>query len=356
MKFGWLAILALTAVSQSLVAADTSYVWNLPKGFPRPRVPVDNPMSASKVELGRHLFYDTRLSANGKSSCSTCHQQSLAFTDGRPVAVGTTGQKHPRGSMSLVNVAYSAVLTWSNPGMTRLEFQALVPMFGEHPLELGLHRDDHTSALLQADHEYQKLFREAFPSEAKPYSFDNVTKALASFERSIVSVNSPYDHYHFGGDDTAVSESAKHGEVLFFSQPLSCFRCHGGFNFSDNTASAGHEVSDLEFHNNGLYKAYLPPNLGIAEFTGNPKDVGKFKAPTLRNIAVTAPYMHDGSIPSLEAVVDHYAAAGHDNPLKDQLIGGFRLSAQDKNDLINFLKSLTDDVVLHDPRFSNPWR
>ncbi len=355
------------------VQAGEAYAWNLPKGFPKPNVPLDNPMTAAKVELGRYLFYDARMSVNGKASCATCHQQELAFTDGRAVGIGATGEPHSRGAMSLVNVAYSAVLTWSNPRMKLLEEQALVPMFGEHPVELGLREGDGFVPMLRSDPRYRELFAKAFPAEGDPFSIKNVTRALACFERSIISARSPYDRYHYGGDDGAIPESAKRGEILFFSQPLSCFRCHGGFNFSDTTVWEGRAGREVEFHNTGLYNlsgplSYPAPNVGIYEFTESPRDIGKFKAPTLRNIAITRPYMHDGSIATLEGVLDHYAAggrtiasganagAGHDNPNKDSLIGGFQLSAQDRADLIAFLESLTDDAVLHDSRFANPWQ
>jgi len=344
-------------------AAEPAYQWNLPKGFPTPYVPADNPMSYAKVELGRYLFYDTRMSVNGKTSCAGCHKQELAFTDGRPVGLGTTGESHSRGAMSLVNVAWSGALTWSNPEMRSLEKQALVPMFGEHPVELGLREGDGFLPLLRSDKTYIALFARAFPGEADPFSIANVTKALASFERSIVSARSPYDRYHYQGDDSAVSDPAKRGEIQFFNQHLSCFRCHGGFNFTDSTVSAQNPERPVEFHNTGLYNlpgllSYPPPNAGIYEFTKAPPDVGKFKAPTLRNIALTAPYMHDGSISTLDAVIDHYAAGGRngrDNPNKDPLIGGFTISSQDRADLIEFLKSLTDDELIHDPRFANPW-
>jgi cytochrome c peroxidase len=190
----------------------------------------------------------------------------------------------------------------------------------------------------------------------------NGTKALASFERNIVSARSPYDRYHYDRDDSAVSDSAKRGEIQFFDQRLSCFRCHGGFNFTDSTVSDRNPNRPIEFHNTGLYNlpgllSYPTPNLGIYEFTRLPADVGKFKAPTLRNIALTAPYMHDGSIATLEGVLDHYAAGGRNghNPNKDPLIGGFTLSPRDRDDLIAFLNSLTDDEVIYDPRFANPW-
>jgi cytochrome c peroxidase len=356
-------------------------VWNLPRNFPQPRVPASNPMSEAKAELGRYLFYDTRLSGNNTQSCATCHEQERAFTDGRAQVVGSTGEVHPRGSMSLVNVAYAAVLTWANPSLTRLEDQALVPMFGTHPVELGLPKDDAVLlARLRAESRYQALFRQAFGDDGDPFSLDHVTQALATFERTIISARSPYDRYHNERDDAAISAAARRGETLFFSQPLSCFRCHGGFTFSGAVDFEGRR-EDLDgrgdghvgFHNTGLYNvagalSYPPPNTGIYEFTRRAEDVGKFKAPTLRNIAVTAPYMHDGSIGTLEDVLAHYAAGGrtiatgpdqgigHDNPNKSPTVRGFPLSPEQRDDLIAFLRALTDESVLHDPRFSNPWR
>ena len=365
-------ILVISLSVTAFAAEPETYSWNLPKGFPTPLVPADNPMSAAKVELGRFLFYDTRMSVNGKSSCANCHQQKLAFTDGRAASLGATGQSHSRSAMSLVNVAYAAALTWSNPQLKKLEDQALVPMLGDHPVELGLREGDGFLPMLRSEAKYKQLFDRAFPGDRDPFTIANVTKAIACFERSIVSARSPYDRYHYYRDDAAVSDSAKRGEVLFFNQHLSCFRCHGGFDFSDATVSDRNPDRRIEFHNTGLYNVSGPlnfpaPNLGIYEYTKVPSDIGKFKTPTLRNIVVTAPYMHDGSAPTLEAVLDHYSVggrsiqdgpnrgAGHDNPNKDPLIGGFTLSRQDRVDLIAFLQSLTDEELLHDQRFANPW-
>jgi cytochrome c peroxidase len=190
-------VLGLASVA-GLMAAD--FDWNLPKGFPRPAVPADNPMSAAKIELGRDLFYDKRMSVNGKESCGSCHRQELAFTDGRAHAQGTTGQLHPRGAMSLVNVAYAQSLTWANPSLTSLEEQALTPMLGEEPIELGLkgHEREFLN-VLRRDAAYRKLFPEAFPGERDPYDLSHVTKAIAAFERTIVSMRSPYDRYRWGG-------------------------------------------------------------------------------------------------------------------------------------------------------------
>jgi cytochrome c peroxidase len=352
---------------------NSGYRWELPKGFPKPRIPADNPMTAAKVRLGRYLFYDKRMSINGTESCATCHRQKLAFTDGKPQAVGATGQLHPRGAMSLVNVAYGSVLTWSNPNEHSLENQALTPMFGDHPVELGLTRtDDAFTQMLRSDAVYREMFPAAFTSESDAFTIANVTKAIATFERTVISAGSVYDRYHYGGDDQAVSDSAKRGEALFFSQSLSCFRCHGGFNFSDATDFEGRSGGEVQYHNTGLYNlagtlSYPVPNVGIYEYTLRPGDVGKFKAPTLRNIALTAPYMHDGSAKTLDVVLDHYSAGGRTivdsayagegfhNPNKDPLIRGFKLSVQERTDLIAFLESLTDEEVIHDQRFGNPW-
>lgn len=375
----WLAASTVTSLLMSAVSILTAapgidaggYTWALPEGVPPPPVPADNPMSIAKVELGRHLFYDTRLSANGTQSCGTCHQQALAFTDGKARSVGSTGEVHPRGSMSLANVAYQGVLTWANPTLKYLEDQALMPMYGEHPVELGLSRSDAWIDQLKRDTMYQRLFPAAFPDAPSPVTRDNAVRAIASFERSIVSMRAPYDRYHFDRDDSAVSAAVRRGERLFHSQPLSCFRCHGGTMFAGATSFMG-RMARPEFHNTGLYNlagavSYPSPNTGVYEVTRQPADMGKFKAPTLRNIARTAPYMHDGSVATLADVIAHYAAGGRtitdgpnrgigrDNPNKSETVRGFAITSAERDDLIAFLESLTDEAVLHDPRFANPW-
>jgi cytochrome c peroxidase len=339
-------IFALLSLS---VGGGKVYRWDLPQGFPPPPVPSSNPMSAAKVRLGRYLFYDTRLSVNGSQSCASCHQQKQAFTDGRSVGVGATGQSHSRSAMSLVNVAYSAVLTWSNPNMRSLEDQAMIPLFGEHPVELGMHgREQELLARLRGVAMYRELFPQAFPGVRDSFSVVNVARALACFERTIISARSAYDRYHTGGEPDAISEAAKRGEADFFTDyEGSCFRCHSGFNFSDAASAL--------FHNTGLYNPYPAPDLGIFEHTHRPEDQGKFKTPTLRNIALTAPYMHDGSIASLEDVIEHYAAGGRTkNPHRDPRMLTIQLTAQNKRDLVAFLRSLTDDDVTRDRRFSKP--
>ena len=348
------------AIAAGLVGAD--FDWNLPKGFPRPTVPADNPMTAAKVELGRYLFYDKRMSMNGKKSCGSCHRQELAFTDGRAHAEGTTGEFHPRGSMSLVNVAYAPLLTWANPALDSLEEQALTPMLGDKPIELGLkgHEQEFLN-VLRHDTLYQRLFAEAFPQTGDIYTLQNAIKAIAAFERTIISMRSPYDRYRWGRDLSAISDSAKRGELLFFSSERGgCFQCHGGWNFSvirfeGNRDRRREDDPRAGFFNTGV-TTYLPPNRGLYEHTQRADDIGKFQAPTLRNIALTAPYMHDGSLSTLEEVVDHYTAGGKmDHPNKSRILRPFHLTDGEKRDLIEFLKSLTDEELLHDPRWSNPW-
>lgn len=350
------------------------FVWALPGWVPRPTVPADNPMTRDKVELGRHLFYDKRLSADNSMSCASCHQQDKAFTDGLSVAEGITGQKGSRSAMSLVNLAYLPVLTWANPNLTALEVQALVPIFGEHPVEMGMAgKEQVLFARLQADPVYQRLFAQAFPDEASRgkdalYSLSTVTKAIASFQRSLLSFDSPYDRYKYGGQTQALSPSALRGEALFFGEKMECYHCHGGFNFTDNIQHSKLPLAEKGFHNTGLYNrdgrgAYPGNNPGIAEFTGDPDDEGKFRTPTLRNIALTAPYMHDGSIPTLEAVIrEHYAQAGRaglgpngPSPMRSSLIAGFEVSDQEVADLVAFLNSLTDKTFIQNPRHADPW-
>lgn len=351
-------------------APDATWTWQLPTGFPDPRVPEDNPMSSAKVALGRHLFYDTALSANGTQACATCHQQQHAFTDGRAHAVGSTGELHHRGSMTLANVAYASRLTWASHLANRLEKQALIPMFGDAPIELGLPDESVLVGRLQQTPRYPPLFAEAYPHETQPISIRNVTHAIAAFERTLISGNSPYDRYT-RGDAQALSPSAKRGMTLFFSERLECFHCHGGFTFTDSIDHAALPEPERAFHNTGLYNldgagAYPESDRGMYDLTADPADMGRFKAPTLRNIAVTAPYMHDGSIATLAGVIDHYAAGGRkieqgtnagdgsESPLKDKFLVGFLLTAAEHADLIAFLESLTDRDFLNDPRFAAP--
>ena len=359
--------------SGSGTTGEPGWEWALPEGFPEPYVPPDNPMSAAKVELGRHLFYDTRMSGSGTYACATCHLQELAFTDGRVTAVGETGQIHRRNSMSLANVAYNASLTWAHPFLTELERQALVPMFGDNPIELGLDSEAELVANLAVEPLYADLFAAAFPDEAEPLTAPNVVYALSAFQRTLISGRSAFDRWFYDGDDDAVDEAAKRGYQLFNSHPAECFHCHVNFNFTDTAYYEGASSWDVRFHNTGLYNvdgegAYPAIDTGLVEITMVPGDMGHFRVPTLRNIAVTAPYMHDGSIATLGEVLDHYAAGGRtiadgpnagigsESPLRSSFVPGFELDAQDRADLLAFLASLTDDAFLTDPALADPWQ
>ena len=349
--------------------AATVYRWDKPDWVPDPVVPKDNPMSAAKAELGRHLFYDTRLSLNRKMACASCHQQDKAFTDGKALSPGVNGADGVRSAMMLANVAYLPVLTWANPNQKQLERQMLNPMFGNNPIELGMEgKEQELFARLRADPQYPTMFKKAFPQQKGAINLSTITKAIACFERTLLSFNSPYDHYKYGGDKTAISDAARRGEALFFGEDLECSHCHGGFNFTDNVQHTRMAYPEVGFHNTGLYNVdgkggYRADNHGIREVTGDAADEGKFRTPTLRNVALTAPYMHDGSIPTLREVIrNHYAVKGkavHDgnapSPLRDQFIEGFKISNAETDDLVAFLESLTDAEFVKNPKFSNPF-
>lgn len=353
--------------------ASGAYEWRLPPGFPLPAVPEDNPMTRAKVELGRRLFHDPRLSDNGTYSCATCHRQELAFTDGRARALGSTGQVHPRGSMSLANVAYAATLTWGHPLLSSLERQAQLPMFGDAPVELGLRSQAELEARLAQIPEYAQGFAQAFGDEAPAPTLLQVERALASFQRSLISGRAPFDRWLMEGEEDAIGEAAKRGYALFNTETFECYHCHGGFAFTDHVTSAGEAFPGALYHNTGLYNidgrgAFPAPNTGVASVTEQPMDMGRFKAPTLRNVAVTAPYMHDGSIATLSEVLDHYAAGGRTlsdgpeagvgsaSPMKSIFVRGFRMTDEQRADLLAFLESLTDAEFLTNADHSDPWQ
>lgn len=348
------------------------YAWDLPPGFPIPVVPADNPMTKEKVELGRRIFYDKRLSKNRTQSCASCHRQELAFTDGLPQGVGSTGAMHPRSSMSLANVGYTATLSWANPLLVSLERQAQIPIFGEDPVELGMTSTPDLEERFRSEPLYVELFARAFPGEAAPITLANLLKALASFERTIVSGRSGFDRWSKDGDQSAMSDAAKRGYALFHAEKFECFHCHIDPLFSDHATWVGKPFTDRPYHNTGLYNiggtgAYPTPNTGVEAVTKRPEDMGRFKAPSLRNVALTAPYMHDGSIATLEEVLDHYIAGGrtiasgphagngNQNPYKDPLIVKLTVTPEERSDVIEFLKSLTDNDFLSNPAYADPW-
>lgn len=350
----------------------STWKWDLPKGFPAPRVPKDNPMTREKVALGRFLFYEPKLSGNGTQSCGSCHMQSAAFTDGRAQAVGSTGQVHPRSSMMLGNVAYNATLTWANPSLVSLERQMEVVIFGDRPVEFGVTDRNKRAVLarLTRTPRYRAMFRAAFPAKGA-ITWGNVIKAIASFERTMITGRSRYDRFLNG--TATLDDSERRGATLFFGERAECHHCHSSVNFNDQLVYRGSPNGPRPFHNTGLYNiggtgAFPEPNTGLFSITAKASDMGRFRAPTLRNVGVTAPYMHDGSIATLEEVVAFYAAGGRNitegplagdgraNPFKDPLIAAINLTPQEQQDIVAFLRTLTDRRFLTDPRLSDPFR
>ncbi len=381
-----------TTVAPRLDYSPPVYRGRLPLGFPLPRVPGDNPSTSERELLGRFLFYEQQLSVNQTYSCASCHQQRRAFTDGLPKALGATGESHTLNTMSLVNVAYNATYSWANPTLRALEAQALVPMTNQTPIELGLFGLDAVVVdRLRAIPRYPPLFAAAFPDQPDPISLDNAIKALAVFERSLISADSAYDRFVATGDPEAMSAGARRGMDLFFTERLACSSCHQGFNFSGPVVwHLSPEPSPPLFLNNGSTARHSPardrstrdrsvhdgtvnhnPVLerpmveqGLAQHTRKRQDRGRFRVPTLRNIELTAPYMHDGSIPTLEAVLDHYSSREVQRVLERGRKGlgnrfgratSLTLSSDERADLIAFLHSLTDWTLVENPRFSNPF-
>ncbi len=301
----------------------------IPEGFPKPDIPADNQLTLEGIELGKRLFFDPVLSSDSTVSCASCHQQNKAFTDGLAVSVGVGGKTGFRNAPSLSNLAWHPYF-FREGGSPTLEHQALIPIFDENEM-------DNTVAVvnerLRQIPEYVELARIAYDSEINA---NVIGKALGAYERILISGNAYFDQYQ-RGDVSVLNEAQIRGMELFFDE-LQCASCHTGFNFTN-----------YAFENNGLYETYQDE--GLARLTSQTSDIGKFKTPSLRNVELTAPYMHDGSLANLEEVVEHYDIGGSNHPNKNTMIEALNLSEQQKNDLISFLESLTDETFLNNPEY-----
>jgi cytochrome c peroxidase len=323
------------------------YEWQLPPGFPLPLVPAHNPMSKTKVALGCRLFFERRLSSTGTYSCATCHLPERAFTDGRSHALGATGSATQRGAMTLTNAAYDPAYTWANDRVATLEAQMEQPLFNEHPIEMGLKRGDaHVATTLAQDASYAAAFAASFPDDQRPVTLHNIIKAIAAFERTLISGQSSFDRYVYADDRGALSVEAKQGMALFFSDRAGCAHCHFGVNFSGPIRHRAAPKQAAAFANNGAHDGAKEADRGLMSVTTRKRDLGRFRVPTLRNVELTAPYMHDGRLATLDAVIDHYASAGRSTqgehtPI-DPAIRALDLTAQEKQGLVEFLRSLTD--------------
>ena len=343
----------------------------LPSHFPAPLAPADNPLTAASIDLGRHLFYDTRLSVNDSISCATCHKQEFAFADNLAVSLGATGEPGVLNAPSLGNVIYSQPLTWAHGEIRSIEEQLRGPMFGDSPLEMGM--DGHEAEILQHlrdEERYEQLFEAAYPGRGM--DLDLARLALASFVRSIVSYQSPFDAF-LAGDASAISQSALRGSELFYSERLGCSHCHSGFAFTTAVQSAASGTRPTSpFHNIGLYNidgqgSYPESAPGRIGESGLAKDRGRFRVPSLRNVGLTAPYGHDGSVATLEDFIRIYedggrviesgpnAGDGRENPWRSQDLKVFELRDEERVDLIAFLQSLSDGTLAGDARLADPW-
>ena len=361
--------LVTTSCNQPKVDEMESWTWLLPDHIPEPFVPEDNPMTRNKVDLGRILFHDFQLSIDGKRSCAVCHEQSKGFTDGFPRAVGHNGDILPHNSLSVANSAWRSPLMWMLPQAEELEQQAEIPLFQVDPPEMGMTSEIIIERIRSRD-VYQEAFPAAFPDQEDPYTVKSVVNALASHQRRLVSVNSPYDLFISG--EGALSASAMRGMELFESDRTKCVSCHGGVFFDLPSEENGNQDSHPGYFNTGLYDidgggSYPPTGQGLYAITGREQDMGKYRTPSLRNTSVTGPWGHDGSFSSLRNVLKAYARGGRLvesgenagdgalNPWKDFRIQGFDLNDDELQDLLSFLESLTDNGMLVEPEFSDPF-
>ncbi|MCX8051897.1 MAG: methylamine utilization protein [Chlorobi bacterium] len=334
------AIYALMAIALA-IGCDRSHSpsdtvvsdYPVPPGFPPIPVPHDNPITADKIALGRLLFYDTGLSRDGDLSCASCHRQARAFSDTIAVSRGTQSEIGLRNAPPIVNVAYSGSWFWDGRARS-LEEQILGAMTS--PIEMA----SDTALIAQrlnSSSSYREWFQRVFGSSP---SVRDAVRAIATFCRILVSGNSRYDRYR-RGDTTALGDSEKRGMALFFSERTRCSECHSGIFFSD-----------FAFHSIGIHSHYY--DRGRYYVTGDERDIGKFKTPTLRNVALTAPYMNDGTMATLDDVLEHYNTGGKPFVNKDPRIRPLGLTSSELADLRAFLQALTDSTFITEPSFAQP--
>ena len=357
---------------------DQAYIRELlalPDHLEVPYIPDYNPITPEKIELGRYLFYDERLSGNETLSCSGCHLQEFAFSDGKKTPEGSTGEVLFRNSPGLANVAWYSTLTWAHDGMLEMENQLLVPITGDNPVELGVNDGVQAEVLARFDEdaEYAEMIDAAFPESESGATLNKIAYALASFCRSLVSGDSDYDRYA-AGDRDALTDQQKSGMTLFNGEKFECFHCHGGTNMTGSYRDWRTTEATIQypFFNTGLYNvdgegSYPAYDQGLYEVRLDPDVRGFFRPPSLRNIALTAPYTHDGSIDTLREMVEHYAAGGRVieegdyagdgrvSPLKSGLVRGFDASDEEIDAVVAFLESFTDRTFVENPAHSDPF-
>ncbi|SMF81991.1 cytochrome c peroxidase [Pseudobacteriovorax antillogorgiicola] len=342
--------------------------WDLPHYVEQ--TDVMSRVTDESIALGKALFFSSKLSLNGRLSCASCHDPKLAFTKNEPLHNGVSEEAGIRNAPSLANLAFAQFLTWSNLKLRSLQHQAMVPLFGDNPIEMGAYSNmEGIISDLANDDELGELYHAAYGIQAG-WNWDNILDSLQAFQLTLVSLDSSYDRY-LSGDMSALTDLEKQGWALFRSPRLACSQCHGGPLLSNNWLGGSEEPESI-FFNNGLYgvpnqsmnymdggEAHYPAgHSGLGEFTLQSADDGKFRVPSLRNVAVTAPYMHDGSIGTLEDVISMYERGGRQltnghwqgdgrlNPNKDSAVKGFTLTQQEREALLAFLNAQTDEAFL----------
>ena len=342
-----ISLLLILVYCSSSVEKESYKAFELltPDLFVAMELPADNPISEAGIELGRRLFYDPILSIDGSKSCASCHQQELAFATNERIDPGAVGTFGNRNSPSLANVGFLYKGLFWDGRAASLEEQALNPITNQHELAANW---ELILARIQKDKNYIHDFQKVFEiSKAESIDSFMIVKAIAQFERSLISANSKYDQYLKG--EAAFTLEEQRGMAIFFdtsdSLPFSeCGHCHLDPLFTN-----------LKYENNGIDAEGTLKDLGRGSITERKYDVGLFKVPTLRNIALTAPYMHDGRFETLEEVIDHYITGGKAGINVSPLVRPLQFSERDKSDLIAFLHTLTDSTFITDPRFSNPF-
>lgn len=313
-----LGLLLLGASIGSLLMAKDTKTAQVPRGLSPVEHPKNNPPTAQKIALGKQLYFDPRLSVDKTISCASCHDPKHGWSNNAQFATGIRKQLGGRNAPTIINSAYNMFQFWDGRAGS-LEEQALGPI--QNPIEMGMKLEDVVTRLNKIEG-YRKQFQEVFGTEV---TSENIGKAIAAYERTILSGDAPYDRFKAGQED-ALSEAAKRGRKLFFNKAR-CSACHSGPNFTDNA-----------FHNVGIGMDQKKPDPGRKAISGLGGDMGAFKTPTLREVARHAPYMHDGSLKTLEEVIEHYNKGGIKNEFLDEEIFPLKLSEQEKKDLITFLK------------------
>lgn len=304
----------------------------IPEGFPEMEFPSNNEFTDERWELGKKLFYEKRLSINNSLSCGSCHKPALAFADNVALSLGVFNRAGTRNAPTLANVGYQPYLLREG-SISTLEMQVLVPIQEHNEFN---HNIVNIIDELKQDSSYAAESLEAY---GRPFDGFVLSRAISVFQRSIISGNSAFDQYLYQGNTAALNSVERQGMELFFSNRAGCSSCHGGFNFTS-----------YSFENNGLDLEYV--DLGRFRFTNDSIDLAKFKVPSLRNVGLTAPYMHNGSINSLREVIDHYNSGGKNHQNKSELVKPLNLSEAEKNALVAFLNSLNDYEFVNDSRWN----